>query len=90
MQNFVQLVTSQNYKDFQQRNDRTKVLYFTDKKSTPATMKALSKRYLDKLSFGEVRSSDDLSKQFNIEKYPTLVVVTADEQLFYEGEMKVD
>jgi len=53
-------------------------------------MKALSKKYLDKLSFGEVRSSDDLSKQFNIEKYPTLVVVTADEQTFYEGEMKVD
>jgi hypothetical protein len=53
-------VTAQNFKDFNDRSDKTKVLYFTDKKTTSATMKALSKKYLDKLSFGEVRATDEL------------------------------
>lgn len=90
MQNFVQVVTSANFKDFNERSDKTKVLYFTDKKTTSATLKALSKKYLDKLSFGEVRSSDaELIAQFKIEKYPTMIVV-ADQTEVYEGEMKVD
>jgi hypothetical protein len=34
------------------------VLLFTDKKTTPAIFKALSKKFLEKLVFGEVRSSE--------------------------------
>ena len=56
-------------------------------------MKALSKRYLDKLSFGEVRHTDELSQSFGITEYPTLMAVTDGENMqgdVYEGEMKVD
>jgi hypothetical protein len=35
-----------------------KILLFSEKKSTPALFKALSKKYLDKLVFGEIRSSE--------------------------------
>jgi hypothetical protein len=53
-------VTAQNFEEFNSRGDKPKVLFFTDKKTTSATIKALSKKYLDKLSFGEVRASDEL------------------------------
>lgn len=67
------------------------MLYFTDKKQTSAVLKALSKKYLNKLSFGEVRAGDELAKSFNVEKFPTLLVMTADYSGdFYDGEMKVD
>ena len=53
-------------------------------------MKAFSKKYLDKLSFGEVRQTDALCSDFKVEKFPTLMVVVGDESEIYEGEMKVD
>jgi transketolase N-terminal domain/subunit len=62
MQNFVQLVNKENFVTFVGRNDKPKVLYFTDKKQTSIVLKALSKKYLDKLSIGEVRSSDELTQ----------------------------
>ena len=52
------------------------VLLFTDKKSTPAIFKALSKKYLDKLVFGEVRATENaLLDQFGITEFPTIVVL---------------
>jgi len=43
------------------------VLLFTDKKSTPMMYKALSKKYRDKLEFGEIRSSEEeLVKRFGV------------------------
>lgn len=66
MQNFVQMVNADNYNSFIDRGDKTKVLYFTDKKQTSAVLKALSKKYLNKLSFGEVRAGDELITSFNI------------------------
>lgn len=75
------------------RGDKTKVLYFTDKKQTSAIIKSFSKRFLDKLSFGEVRATDELSQKFKIEKFPTLMVVTDIASYVgdvYEGDMKVD
>lgn len=60
MQNFVSIVSEENFQSFCER-DHTKhhVLLFTDKKSTPAIMKALSKQYLNKLIMGEVRASEE-------------------------------
>ena len=75
------MVTLPNYDQFIDRNDKYKILYFTDKKQTPAVMKALSKRYLDKLSFGEVRHTDELSQSFGITEYPTLMAVTDGENM---------
>ena len=70
------------------------MLIFTDKKSTPAIFKSLSKKYLDKLVFGEVRTSEkELLNKYNVDKYPTLLVLTdADETKAdrYSAEYKVD
>jgi len=56
-------------------------------------MKSFSKKFLEKLSFGEVRHTDELTKKFNVEKFPLLMVVTDIESFqgdVYEGDMKVD
>lgn len=67
MQNFVQLVNEQNFDSFMSRDQqKAKILYFTDKKTTSAIMKAMSKKYLDKVSLGEVRHSDPLSQSFKV------------------------
>ncbi len=54
----------------------------------------MSKKFLDKLVFGQVKSDEAaLVKRFLITAYPTIVVLTdPDSNLFtkYEGEMKVD
>jgi len=57
MQSFVNVVTSDNFESFVERDRATKhkILLFTEKKTTPTIFKALSKKYLDKLNFGEVR-----------------------------------
>jgi thioredoxin-like negative regulator of GroEL len=94
MQNFVQSVNQENFDAFMSRDQqKSKVLYFTDKKTTSAIMKSFSKRFLDKLSIGEVRHTDELSKKFGVQKFPQLLVVTDIESYagdVYEGEMKVD
>ena len=85
------MVNADNFNSFMDRGDKTKVLYFTDKKQTSAVLKALSKKYLNKLSFGEVRAGDELVASFDINKFPTLLVMTGEYSGdFYEGEMKVD
>ena len=56
-------------------------------------MKSFSKKYLDRLSFGEVRHTDQLVHKFKVSKFPTLMVITDInnyEGEVYEGEMKVD
>jgi len=59
MQSFVSIVTGDNFESFKYRDvAKPHVLLFTDKKSTPAIFKSLSKKFIDKLVFGEVRSSE--------------------------------
>jgi thioredoxin-related protein len=88
-------VTEQNFDSFIQR-DATKyhVLLFTEKKTTPAIIKSLSKRYLNKLLIGEVRQSEaELVEKFKVTKFPTLLVVSDSENFqgeVYPGEIKVD
>ncbi len=56
MQNFVSIVTAENFEDFKSRDlQKPHALLFTDKKATPAIFKALSKKFINKLVFGEVR-----------------------------------
>ena len=70
------------------------MLLFTDKKTTPAIFKSLSKKFLDKLVFGEVRHTEaELVAKFKVAEFPTLLVVTDIETLTgdkYSGEIKVD
>jgi hypothetical protein len=59
MQSFVSIVTEQNFDSFIQRDSsKHHVLLFTEKKSTPAIIKSLSKKYLNKLLIGEVRIAE--------------------------------
>jgi protein disulfide-isomerase A6 len=89
-------VSSSNYETFVDRDERKhKVLYFNDKKNTPALIKALSKRFKDKLFLGEVKETEKkLIKEFKLEKLPALIVITytADKEgVWYEElEFKAD
>lgn len=57
MQSFVSVVSESNYDSFVERDRATKhkILLFTEKKTTPTIYKALSKKYLERLTFGEVK-----------------------------------
>jgi hypothetical protein len=78
MQNFVRVINKDNYNDFTTSHpERYHVLLFTSKKSTPPLFKSLSKDYLNHLNFGEIRQSEtELIKTFNVDKFPTLMVLT--------------
>ncbi len=96
MQSFVNNVNEGNYDSFVERERATKhkILLFTEKKATPTLFKALSKKYLGKLNFGEIKKSEEaLIKRFGIETFPTIVVLTDPENdgiEKYEGEMNID
>lgn len=96
MQNFVSSVNSGNYDSFvdRERLTKNKILLFTDKKSTPTVFKALSKKHIDRLNFGEVKQSEaELIKSFGVEAFPTIIALTEPDDYKgekYEGEMSVD
>ena len=59
MQSFVSSVNTDNFESFIERDpQKHKILHFTEKKSTPTVIKAISKKYRDKLNFGEIRSTE--------------------------------
>jgi len=95
MQSFVSSVNNENFNSFVEREPtKYKILHFTEKKSTPTVIKALSKKFRDKLTFGEIRQDEaELIKNFNIKKFPTILALTDSEGFMgevFEGEMKVD
>ena len=95
MQNFVRVINKDNYNDFiSTHTERYHVLLFTSKKSTPPLFKALSKDYLNHLSFGEIRQSEsELIKTFNVNQFPTLMVITNEESNevdIFKDELKYD
>ena len=95
MQNFVRVINKDNYNDFMTSHpERYHVLLFTSKKTTPPLFKSLSKDYLNHLNFGEVRQSEkELIKTFNIDKFPTLIVITnleTNEYDLFKEEIKYD
>ena len=73
-------VSSNNYESFlKDEPAKNKILLFSDKKKTSPLFKSLSKTFKDKLSFGEIRKSEEengLFKEFKIEKTPTLLALT--------------
>jgi thioredoxin-like negative regulator of GroEL len=95
MQSFVSSVNSDNWQSFIEREPtKHKILHFTEKKSTPTVIKALSKRFRDKLTFGEIRSDEtELIRKFKITKFPTILALTDPDGYsgdVFEGELKVD
>ena len=95
MQNFVRVINKDNFDDFiTTHSERFHVLLFTSKKSTPPLFKALSKDYLNHLSFGEIRQSEnELIKSFDVKKFPTLIVLVepeTNEVDIYKEDLKYD
>ena len=95
MQNFVRSINKDNFNDFMStHSERYHVLLFTSKKTTPPLFKALSKDYLNHLSFGEIRQTEtELIKSFNINKFPTLLIITepeSNEVDIFKDELKYD
>ena len=96
MQSFVSVVTDDNYDSFveRERTSKYKIILFNAKKSTPTVIKALSKKYLERLTFGEIKEGEeDLVKRFGIETFPTILALTDPENYSgekYEGEMNID
>lgn len=71
------------------------MILFTDKKITPAVLKSLSKKYLGKLVFGEIRNDEaTLLKVYGVSRFPTIVALTDIDNFAtsekYTGEFKVD
>jgi DnaJ family protein C protein 16 len=59
MQSFVSSVNKENLSSFLEREPtKIKIIHFTEKKSTPTVIKALSKKFRDKLTFGEIRHGE--------------------------------
>ena len=96
MQNFVSSVNKENYDSFAERDRMTKhkIILFTDKKATPTIFKALSKKHIDRLNFGEIKQGEEeLLKLFGVTTFPTILALTEPEDYKgeqYEGEMTVD
>ena len=67
---------------------------FTERKTTPAVYKSLSKYFKGKLLFGEARKSDtELTSKFKIAKFPTVMVITDGDNYqgkIYEGDSQRD
>jgi protein disulfide-isomerase A6 len=66
------------------------VILVTDKKVTPTLFKALSIEYLDRLVFGEVKSSSkDIADELQVSSFPSLIVYTKEgEKIVYDGAIK--
>jgi hypothetical protein len=69
MQNFVQIVTEENYERFiTEKPNKIKVLFFTHKQKTTPLLRGLSKEYLNTLTFGEIRQTETkLYFKFNVQ-----------------------
>lgn len=95
MHSFVRVINKDNYGDFVTENPtQHKVILFTSRKSTPPLLKALSKHYKGKMSFGEIRQSEkELLQRFGIDKFPTVFVISDSEDykgVTYDGPLKRD
>lgn len=93
MQSFVSIVTANNYNDFMDRDkDNFKVILITNKKSIPPIYKALSK-YKDNFSYGLIRESESLAKEFKPPQIPAIGVITGRYDYsvdYYDGEQKLE
>lgn len=73
-----------------------KVILFTNKKETPLLYRALTSEYRDRLEFADVNESvEEVIKEYNIEKFPTLIALVKNddgtyEREEYESDMKIE
>lgn len=91
MQSFVRFVNSNNFQEYLETEpDAVKILLFTEKKTTPAVLKALSKEFKGKVVFGEVRSSEvGLVSEFQVKSFPSFIGISEGNSV-YAGEFTRD
>ena len=66
---------------FSKKKDKYHVILFTSKNTTPSMYKALSKYFINKLIFGEVKQTEkDLIELYNVKSFPSLIVVLDEEK----------
>jgi len=85
----------QNMDDFlkKSRSKKAHVVLLTDKYETSSIYKALSWKYRDSISFGEVRASNKaFHHEFPAHEYPSMYVVMeyGDDPILYEGAYTLD
>jgi hypothetical protein len=92
MQSFVRFVNNNNFNEFlESEPESCKILLFTEKKTTPPLLKALSKEFKGKVLFGEVRASDsELVSRFLVNKFPSLIGISDDGEQRFNGEFNRD
>ncbi|KAI1177279.1 thioredoxin-domain-containing protein [Nemania sp. FL0916] len=90
--NHVKKVTDKDIEKFlSTKNETAKAILFTEKGTTSALLRSLAIDFLDVISFAQVRDKEsDTIGLFNIESYPTLVLLPGGDQdgLVYKGDMK--
>jgi DnaJ family protein C protein 16 len=86
MSYYVNEVSKDKLNDFfSKRPEKYHVLLFTSKSSTPSMYKALSKFFINKLIFGEIKNTElELLKLFNVKNFPVLMVVVDEEKNKYD------
>ena len=86
MSYYVNELTKDKLGDFFSKSpEKYHVLLFTSKNATPSMYKALSKYFINKLIFGEVKQNEsELLKLFNARSFPTLMVVLDEEKINYD------
>jgi len=93
--NIYNLRIRQNMDDFlkKDRSKKAHVVLLTDKYETSTIYKALSWKYRDSMSFGEVRASNKaFNHLFPAHEYPSMYVVLeyGDDPIIYEGAFTLD
>jgi len=91
--NNVMQVTAKNVDSFFTRAPEAapRVLLFTSKSATPPLFKSLAMRFKDKLVFGEIKQSNkDLCAQYNVDSFPTILVLTDRNAEAQKFEGKID
>ena len=86
MSYYINEVAKDKLRDFfSKKPEKYHVLLFTSKSTTPSMYKALSKFFINKLIFGEVKQNEyELIKLFNIKSFPTLMVILDEEKSKYD------
>ena len=79
--NNVFLLSNDNYNGFlTEKASVPKIVLFSEKQTVPTIFKALSVTFDKKMEFGIANPEDDeIVKQYKVKKYPTILVVRAND-----------
>ena len=85
---FLRFVNMNNFEEFLASDlEQAKLISFTEGKESSPLVKVLSREYKGKVVFGEVRASDaELVKKFQVNSFPSLVLVTPSSFEVYSGQ----